>query len=109
MASDIVPAIELRHVTKRFGNRNVLDDLTLSIPARQGLCLLGRSGTGKSVTLRHVIGLMRPDSGRVFVNDDEVSALDSTRAARATYEADKAGQRTHLAPSEASPQKDEES
>jgi ABC-type transporter Mla maintaining outer membrane lipid asymmetry ATPase subunit MlaF len=37
MASDIVPAIELRHVTKRFGNRNVLDDLTLSIPARQGL------------------------------------------------------------------------
>ena len=55
VAIDGVPAIELRHVTKRFGSRNVLDDLSLAIRAKHGLCLLGRSGTGKSVTLKHIV------------------------------------------------------
>lgn len=75
MASDIVPAIELRHVTKRFGNRNVLEDLTLSIPARQGLCLLGRSGTGKSVMLKHIVGLIQPDAGQVLVEGKDIARM----------------------------------
>ncbi len=45
------------------------------MPAGCGFVILGRSGTGKSVTLRHIIGLVRPDSGQVFVEDDEISAL----------------------------------
>src|SRR5215207_4435865 len=69
-------------VTKAFGARRVLDEVSFEIPRATAFCLLGRSGTGKSVTLRHIIGLMRPDAGRVFVNDDEVSALDSRGLSR---------------------------
>ncbi|HZB26378.1 MAG TPA: ABC transporter ATP-binding protein [Vicinamibacterales bacterium] len=69
-------AVRLERVTKSFGSRKVLDDVTLEVPPRVAFVILGRSGTGKSVTLRHIIGLVRPDSGRVFVDGDEISALD---------------------------------
>jgi len=71
------PIIELRHVTKRFGARAVLDDVSLTIPAGRGFCLLGRSGTGKSVTLKHIVGLMTPDSGQVLVEGVDVAAMTS--------------------------------
>ena len=69
-------AVRLDHVTKAFGTRRVLDDVSLDVPEGCGFAILGRSGTGKSVTLRHIIGLMRPDEGRVFVHGEEMSALD---------------------------------
>ena len=69
------PAVRLDHVTKAFGTRKVLDDLSLDVAPGCGFVILGRSGTGKSVLLRHIIGLVRPDSGRVFVGGAEVSAL----------------------------------
>ena len=69
------PAIRLEHVTKLFGGHKVLDDLSLDIPEGSAFCLLGRSGTGKSVTLKHIIGLMRPDTGHVFVYGKDVPAL----------------------------------
>ena len=69
-------AIRLDHVTKAFGTLRVLDDVSLDVPEGCGFAILGRSGTGKSVTLRHIIGLMRPDSGRVFVHGEEMSALN---------------------------------
>jgi phospholipid/cholesterol/gamma-HCH transport system ATP-binding protein len=68
-------AIRMDHVTKVFGTRKILDDVTFGVPAGGGFVIMGRSGTGKSVTLRHMIGLLRPDSGRVFIGDDEISAL----------------------------------
>jgi phospholipid/cholesterol/gamma-HCH transport system ATP-binding protein len=68
-------AVRLDHVTKIFGTRKVLDDVTFDVPAGAGFVIMGRSGTGKSVTLRHIIGLVRPDSGRVFIGKDEISAL----------------------------------
>ena len=68
-------AIRLEHVTKTFDHRKVLDDVTLDVEEGTAFCLLGRSGTGKSVTLKHIIGLMRPDAGRVFVHGKDVSAL----------------------------------
>lgn len=71
------PAIRLEHVTKTFGERRVLDDLSLEVPRGLAVCILGRSGTGKSVTLKHIIGLMQPDEGRVFVGGDEVTGRDS--------------------------------
>jgi phospholipid/cholesterol/gamma-HCH transport system ATP-binding protein len=77
-----VTAVRLEHVTKSFGSRKVLDDVTLEVPAKTGFIILGRSGTGKSVTLRHIIALVRPDSGRVFVDDDEISALDGPELSR---------------------------
>ena len=69
------PAIRLEHVTKSFDSRKVLDDVTIEMPTGKAFCLLGRSGTGKSVTLKHIIGLLRPDSGRVFVHGQDVSAM----------------------------------
>ena len=75
MTDEPAPAIELRGVHKAFGTLRVLDDVSLAIPAGRGFCILGRSGTGKSVMLRHIIGLVRPDEGRVFVTGEEVSAL----------------------------------
>ena len=68
-------AIRLEHVTKLFDGHKVLDDLSLDIPEGSAFCLLGRSGTGKSVTLKHIIGLMRPDTGHVFVYGKDVPAL----------------------------------
>ena len=69
------PAIRLEHVTKAFGGQKVLDDLNLDVPEGSAFCLLGRSGTGKSVTLKHIIGLVRPDSGHVFVHGKDVPEL----------------------------------
>ena len=77
-----VPAIELRHVTKRFGSRNVLDDLSLAIPAKHGLCLLGRSGTGKSVTLKHIVGLITPDDGEVLVEGEDIGRMSRRQLSR---------------------------
>ena len=68
-------AIKLEHVSKSFDNRKVLDDVTLDIAEGSAFCLLGRSGTGKSVTLKHIIGLLRPDRGHVFVHGKDVAAL----------------------------------
>jgi phospholipid/cholesterol/gamma-HCH transport system ATP-binding protein len=69
-------AVKLEHVTKAFGSRRVLDDISFEIPRGKAFCLLGRSGTGKSVTLRHIIGLVHPDQGRVFVEGRDVTTLD---------------------------------
>ena len=68
-------AIRLEHVTKSFDDHKVLDDVTLEVPGGKAFCLLGRSGTGKSVTLKHIIGLMRPDQGHVFVRGTDITAL----------------------------------
>ena len=75
-------AVRLEHVSKSFGGRPVLDDVSFEVPEGEGFVILGRSGTGKSVTLKHIIGLMRPDSGRVFVGGDEISALSGTALSR---------------------------
>jgi len=68
-------AVRFEHVSKRFGALAVLNDVSFEIPQGQAFCLLGRSGTGKSVTLRHIIGLVQPDSGKVFVEEQDIGAL----------------------------------
>jgi phospholipid/cholesterol/gamma-HCH transport system ATP-binding protein len=75
-------AIRLEHVTKSFGGRTVLDDVSFAVPRGTAFCLLGRSGTGKSVTLKHIIGLLKPDAGRVLVEDEDVPALRPRDLAR---------------------------
>ncbi len=55
------PAIRLEGVSKSFDRRKVLDDVSLDVAEATCFCLLGRSGTGKSVTLKHIIGLLKPD------------------------------------------------
>jgi phospholipid/cholesterol/gamma-HCH transport system ATP-binding protein len=81
-AAQGTPAVRLDRVTKSFGARKILDEVSFEVPAGCGYVILGRSGTGKSVTLRHIVGLVRPDRGRVFVGDDEVSALSGRDLSR---------------------------
>ena len=77
MTTETPPAVELRDVSKAFGDLRVLDQVSLAIPAGRGFCILGRSGTGKSVMLKHIIGLMKPDAGHVLVEGDEITGLSS--------------------------------
>lgn len=76
------PAIGLDHLTKSLDGRAVLRDVSLEVPAGTGFCLLGRSGTGKSVTLKHIVGLMRPDTGRVLVHGEDITGLAPRALAR---------------------------
>ena len=69
------PAIRFDRVSKRFGPLVVLDEVSFEIASGKAFCLLGRSGTGKSVTLRHIVGLVRPDSGTVLVEQRDITAL----------------------------------
>lgn len=65
--------IRFANVTKRLGSRNVLDGINLEIRPGETYVICGPSGMGKSVTLKHMVRLMTPDSGQVFVGDDCVS------------------------------------
>ena len=60
--------IELRDVHKKFGRHVVLDGVDFAVKRGETVALLGPSGTGKSVLLKHIIGLLLPDSGDVFVD-----------------------------------------
>ena len=67
------PAVEFEHVTTVLSGRAVLDDVSFAIAAGDAVCVLGKSGTGKSVTLKTIMGLMTPDAGRVFVQGRSVT------------------------------------
>lgn len=67
--------IELRHLSKRFGSLVVLDDVSLAIEHGQTLVILGASGSGKSVMLKHIVGLLRPDSGQVWFDGQRIDNL----------------------------------
>ena len=60
--------IEFINVTKRFGERTILDQVNLSIDEGQTTTIIGKSGVGKSVTLKHIIGLLKPDAGEIRFN-----------------------------------------
>lgn len=68
--------IELHDVSKRLGSRQILDRMTLRVPKGMNFVLMGPSGSGKSVTLKHVIGILRPDSGSVQVDGQEVPTMN---------------------------------
>jgi phospholipid/cholesterol/gamma-HCH transport system ATP-binding protein len=68
-------AVEFKHVIKSFGPKRVLNDVSFHIDQGQALCLLGRSGTGKSVALKLIMALMRPESGEVWVDQDNVVGM----------------------------------
>jgi phospholipid/cholesterol/gamma-HCH transport system ATP-binding protein len=76
------PAVRLEGVTKAFDDRRVLDDVSFDVRTGCGFVILGRSGMGKSVTLKHIVALVKPDRGRVFVEGDEISALSGTGLSR---------------------------
>jgi len=68
--------IEIHNLYKKFNSFSVLNGLSLNIDKGQTCVIIGRSGCGKSVLLKHIVGLLRPDKGKVLVNQKEVAALN---------------------------------
>jgi phospholipid/cholesterol/gamma-HCH transport system ATP-binding protein len=75
MADDLPPKVELRGVKKRFGSKVVLDGLDLTLGRGESLVVIGGSGTGKSVMIKCVLGILKPDAGQIFVDGKEVTRL----------------------------------
>ncbi|MBI1325183.1 ATP-binding cassette domain-containing protein [bacterium] len=71
--------IEFEDVTKRFRNQTVLRDLTFRIPRGQTVCLIGESGCGKTVNLKLMIGLIRPDKGRVSFKGEDLARMNEKK------------------------------
>ena len=69
-------AVEFKNVIKTFGPKRVLNDVSFRLEHGKSQCLLGRSGTGKSVTLKLIVALMQPDSGEVWVDQNNVVGLN---------------------------------
>ena len=69
--------IEFRNVTKYLGGKKILDDMSFSVREGETFCIVGPSGTGKSVTLNHMIGLYTADSGYVSVDGRDMAALSA--------------------------------
>ena len=70
------PYIEFKQVSKSFGDKRVLDNVSFDVRAGETVCILGRSGVGKSVALHHIMGFLKHDSGRVIVAHQDVTDYD---------------------------------
>jgi phospholipid/cholesterol/gamma-HCH transport system ATP-binding protein len=68
-----IPAIEFRDVTLAFDGRTILDGLSFRVMKGETKIILGGSGTGKSTTIKLVLGLLKPDSGQVFVDGEDIT------------------------------------
>lgn len=68
--------IEILKVSKSFGDHKVLNDLSLKIETGSTCVIIGRSGCGKSVLLKHIMGILRPDSGQIFIDSQEIVKLN---------------------------------
>jgi phospholipid/cholesterol/gamma-HCH transport system ATP-binding protein len=69
------PLIEFKNVTKRFGDRTILDRVNLKIYEGEVATIIGKSGSGKSVLLKHLIGLLKPDEGDVFFRGQPLAGM----------------------------------
>lgn len=75
------PLIEFKDVTKRFGSRTVLDRINLKIYEGQVTTIIGLSGSGKSVLLKHIIGLLRPDEGTILFQGKPLTDMKKSESA----------------------------
>ena len=74
--------IEVRHLTKSFGSQRILDNVDLRIESGESAVIIGRSGGGKSVLLKHLIALLKPDSGDVLVDGESIIPLNERQLLR---------------------------
>jgi phospholipid/cholesterol/gamma-HCH transport system ATP-binding protein len=68
--------IEIRNLSKKFGGKNVLNGVDLDINKGETLVIIGKSGSGKSVLIKHIVGLLRPDSGYIKVEGEIINELN---------------------------------
>ena len=74
--------IEVRELKKKFGQQAVLDGVDLRIESGESAVIIGRSGGGKSVLLKHLIGLLQPDAGDVYVDEDRITRMNERQLLR---------------------------
>lgn len=74
--------IQVRHLKKSFGAQPVLDDVNLEIGSGESVAIIGRSGGGKSVLLKHLIGLLQPDAGEVRVDGENITVMNERELLR---------------------------
>ena len=71
--------LQLKNINKRFGSKTVAQDINLNVEAGEILAVLGRSGCGKSTLLKTIVGLVRPDSGEIWLNGDNITDMPSEK------------------------------
>jgi len=71
-----LPALEVKNLTRRFGERTILDHLSFKLLPGETLVIMGGSGCGKSTLLRHLVGLMQPDEGEIFILGKEITQMN---------------------------------
>jgi phospholipid/cholesterol/gamma-HCH transport system ATP-binding protein len=69
------PYIDFQHVYKSFGSHHVLEDVSFNVTSGETVCILGKSGVGKSVSLQNIMGFLKPDSGRVIVAGEDITGF----------------------------------
>jgi phospholipid/cholesterol/gamma-HCH transport system ATP-binding protein len=77
--------IEVNHLKKKFGRMTVLEDVNLRVETGQSVAIIGRSGGGKSVLLKHIIGLLRPDAGEVLIDGENLCCLNERQLLRVRH------------------------
>lgn len=75
------PVVEVTNLTRKFGNRTVIDDLSFTIHRGETMVIMGGSGCGKSTLLRHIIGVMKPTAGSVKIFGDEITTMNDREIA----------------------------
>jgi len=75
----LTPYIEFKHVSKAFGDNHVLRDVSFDVMPAEMVCILGRSGVGKSVALHQIMGFLKPDSGRVIVAGEDITDFNEVQ------------------------------
>ena len=79
-ASEIRAAvIQFKHIIKSFGPKTVLNDVSFDVPTGQVFFIIGASGVGKSVLIKHLVGLLYPDSGEIWLDGEDISKFDEER------------------------------
>jgi len=73
----INPIIRTDNLCKAFGSNKVLDNINLNLPEKQIIAIIGQSGTGKSVLIKTIIGMLKPDKGQVWFKDIDLTALNA--------------------------------
>ena len=77
--------IEVSNLVKRFGRNVILEDVSLKVETGESVVIIGRSGGGKSVLLKHLIGLLRPDSGQVCIDGENICGLNERQLLRVRH------------------------
>jgi phospholipid/cholesterol/gamma-HCH transport system ATP-binding protein len=76
------PAVAFDQVSKSFGIKQILRNVSFEVRDGEALCIVGRSGTGKSVTLKLIVSLLKPDQGKIWIGPDEITTLDESNLSK---------------------------